>query len=67
MPYKDTSLRDLASKLDDLVGSYFRMRYPDNVACPYIPHDIYKESQAAQAQQISRDIVQKARDFIKSR
>ncbi len=65
MPYKDGSLKDLASQLDKLVGSYFRMRYPDNVACPYIPHDLYTEDQAVQAREIAVKIILRASDFIK--
>lgn len=60
----DLSLLTLASQLDGLVGSYFRMRYPDNCAGPYIPHNLYSEEDALEAYRIAEQIIANCRTIV---
>ena len=62
----DSELAGLAIHLEGITGSYFRMRYPDAVQCGYgmkVPSEIYTQSQAEEAMEYARRIL----DHVKAK
>ena len=57
----DQDLTQLATRLEHLVGGSTRMRYPDRMAYPSIPNDVYKAETANEASQIATKIVQRVK------
>ena len=57
----DQDLTQLATQLEDLVGGSTLMRYPDRMAYPNIPNDVYKAETAKEASQIATKIVQRVK------
>lgn len=57
----DQDLTQLAKRLEHLVGGSTRMRYPDRMAYPSIPNDVYKAETANEASQIATKIVQRVK------
>ena len=57
----DQDLTQLATRLENLVGGSTRMRYPDRMAYPNIPNDVYKAETANEASQIATKIVQRVK------
>lgn len=55
----DPQLTELADQLESLVGNSTRMRYPDRMAYPKIPKDVYNEEKATKAYEIANKIVRK--------
>jgi len=43
--------------MERLLGDSTRMRYPDRIRCPKIPHDIYTRDMATQALELAREIL----------
>ena len=61
----DQQLSTLSRKLEGLLGSSTRMRYPDQLTFPKIPTDVYSEQDALQAIELAREIVQQVgRKFL---
>ncbi|KAK3746289.1 hypothetical protein QZH41_016544, partial [Actinostola sp. cb2023] len=53
----NSELISLAYSMECLLGDSTRMRYPDRVQCPNIPHDIYTRNMATQALELAREIL----------
>ncbi|XP_062586441.1 sacsin-like [Saccostrea cucullata] len=53
----EISLPDLIYQLENVTGSYFRMRYPDAVSESLIPSQIYTQSDARKAKEITKEIL----------
>ncbi|KAK3746288.1 hypothetical protein QZH41_016543, partial [Actinostola sp. cb2023] len=53
----NSELLSLANSMERLLGDSTRMRYPDRVQYPNIPHDIYTTDMAAQALELAREIL----------
>ncbi|KAK3727489.1 hypothetical protein QZH41_006426 [Actinostola sp. cb2023] len=53
----NSELSSLAHSVECLLGDSTRMRYPDRVQYPNIPHDIYTRDMAAQAVERAREIL----------
>ena len=60
----DSRLINLSGELENIVGDSTRMRYPDRLDFPKIPNDVYKESDARQAEKVAREIVEKVRSRV---
>lgn len=60
----DSGLISIASKLERLVGSSARMRYPDQVDDSEIPNDVYSAQMAEQAFQLSENILVRVKDRV---
>ena len=60
----DSRLITLSSELENLVGDSTCMRYPDRHDFPKIPNDVYKESDARQAEKVAREIAEKVRSRV---
>ena len=60
----DCRLTQLASELENLVGSSTRMRYPDMMSFPQIPNDVYTAQMAHGALQLAKKIVEGVRNRI---
>ncbi|XP_061183640.1 sacsin-like [Saccostrea echinata] len=54
----DISLRDLINQLEGVTGNYFGMRYPDAVSRSCIPSELYTESDATTAKELTNEILQ---------
>ncbi|KAK6179092.1 hypothetical protein SNE40_011528 [Patella caerulea] len=54
LPYPD--LVQLATELQSTIGEHTRMRYPDKLSYPNIPHDAYNESHSTTACTLTRKI-----------
>ena len=52
-------MTELADQLERVVGDSTRMRYPDRMAYPKIPKDVYNEEKATKAYEIADKIVRK--------
>ena len=50
-----------ARELESLVGDSTRMRYPDRMSYPRIPHDVYSQGMAARAKEIAEKIVERVK------
>lgn len=53
-----SDIESLAQKLEHLLGSSTKMRYPDNWNTPQIPHDGYTEHIAGEAKDLARRILE---------
>ncbi|KAK3735703.1 hypothetical protein QZH41_001319 [Actinostola sp. cb2023] len=53
----NSELISLAHSMECLLGDSTRMRYPDRVRYPKIPHDIYTRDMATQALKLARKII----------
>lgn len=60
----DAELTDLAGQLESLVGDSARMRYPDSMCYPHIPHDVYSSQMAQEALGIAKKIVERVRGRV---
>ena len=60
----DPELTDMAGQLKSLVGDSARMRYPDNMCYPRIPHDEYSAQMAHEALRIAKKIVERVRGRV---
>lgn len=60
----DPELTDLASQLESLVGDSARMRYPDNMCYPQIPHDVYSAQMAQQALEIAKKVIERVKSRV---
>ena len=60
----DDELLHLASELESVSGDSTRMRYPDRLIAPDIPHTYYSEHQAGKAIDLAKKILQRARNFL---
>ena len=52
-------MTEFAHQLESLVDDSTRMRYPDRMAYPKIPKDVYCEEKATTAYEIANKIVRK--------
>ena len=57
-------LQELASMLEQLLGSSSKLRYPDRWLFPKIPHDQYTSGMADQAVRITSEIIDKVGEFL---
>ena len=57
----DQDLTQLGTRLECLVGGSTRMRYPDRMAYPNIPNDVYKVETAKEASEMATKIVQRVK------
>ena len=57
-------LADNVSQLQELVGFYNRMRYPDRLSFPLIPSDVYTRETANRVSRIAKDIIQIAQGHV---
>ncbi|XP_078348598.1 sacsin-like [Oculina patagonica] len=60
----DPDLTDLAGQLESLIGDSARMRYPDSMCYPHIPHDVYSAQMAQEALGIAKKIVERVRGRV---
>ena len=60
----DVHLTNLASQLESLVIDSTRMRYPDQMCFPCIPHDEYSFSMAQQALELATNILAKVKSKV---
>ena len=58
---EDPELVQSARELESLVGDSTRMRYPDRMSYPRIPHDVYSQGMAARAKEIAEKIVERVK------
>ena len=58
---EDPELVQSARELEILVGDSTRMRYPDRMSYPQIPHDVYSQGMAARAKEIAEKIVERVK------
>ena len=58
---EDPELVQTARELESLVGDSTRMRYPDRMSYPQIPHDVYSQCMAARAKEIAEKIVERVK------
>ncbi|EDO32855.1 predicted protein [Nematostella vectensis] len=58
----DSTLRSLAVQLEGLVGNSMRMRYPDCMVSPRIPHDVYTRQQSRDAYCLAKKILNRVRE-----
>ena len=57
-------IQELASMLEQLLGSSSKLRYPDRWPFPKIPHDKYTSGMADKAVIITREIIDKVGEFL---
>ncbi|KAK6165582.1 hypothetical protein SNE40_022485 [Patella caerulea] len=62
LPYPN--LVQLAAELQSTIGEHTRMRYPDTVSYPKIPHDVYNESHSTPACILTRQIIDRSTELI---
>ncbi|XP_070180537.1 sacsin-like [Littorina saxatilis] len=60
----DASLLQLAQKLESQIGPHTRMRYPDVVASPKVPADVYQDDDVCMALDVAEDVVEHVRRLI---
>ena len=60
----DDELLNLASELESVTGDSTKMRYPDRLIAPGIPHTHYSEEHAREAIDLAKKILQRARNFL---
>ncbi|XP_048582130.1 sacsin-like [Nematostella vectensis] len=58
----DSTLSSLAVQLEGLVGNSMRMRYPDCMVSPRIPHDVYTRQQSQEAYCLAKEILNRVRE-----
>ena len=63
----DTNIRDLALKLEVLLGSNAHMRYPDLWPAPTVPHDHFDSKKAEDAVALASEIVNIVEEKVSSR
>jgi sacsin len=51
----------LASELEGLIGDSTRMRYPDRMQYPDIPHSVYTNTMASKAVELADQIIQEVK------
>ena len=57
----DSDLARIASDLECCVVDSTRMRYPDRVNYPAIPHDVYTDDMAEKVLGLAREILERVR------
>ncbi|XP_055956520.1 sacsin [Patella vulgata] len=62
LPY--STLVQLAAELQSTIGEHTRMRYPDKLSYPNIPHDAYNESVSTPACRLTRKIITISKEII---
>lgn len=60
----DSQLTTLSSQLESCLGDSTRMRYPDQVCFPRIPHDVYSRDMAQEALGLARSILDRVRGRV---
>ena len=62
LPLSDNDILELATRLESLLGDSRKMQYPDNYQ--QIPHMRYDESAATNAQELTREILERVKAFL---
>lgn len=52
----DNQIIKLSQKLQSVVGVSGRMRYPDALPYPKVPHDVFKENHAMVAMKLTQEL-----------
>ncbi|KAK6180312.1 hypothetical protein SNE40_012494 [Patella caerulea] len=60
----NSDLVQLAAELQSTIGEHTRMRYPDKLSYPNIPHDAYNESVSTSACRLTRKIIRISSEII---
>ena len=60
----DSQLTTLSEQLECHVGDSTRMRYPDQVDFPHVPHDVYSQERAHQALAFATEILDIVRNKV---
>lgn len=60
----DSQLTTLSEQLEHHVGDSTRMRYPDQVDFPQVPHDVYCQDRAHQALALATKILNTVRNRV---
>ena len=60
----DSQLITFSRQLEHLLGDSTLMRYPDRLAFPQIPKDVYTRQMAHKAMELAREIVQNVQSRV---
>lgn len=60
----DCDVNELAAKLERLVGTHIRMRYPDALLSPSIPAEVYNDQQASEACDLTDGLLTKVKTLL---
>ncbi|PVD20274.1 hypothetical protein C0Q70_20771 [Pomacea canaliculata] len=60
----DCDVNELAAKLEKLVGTHIRMRYPDALLSPSIPAEVYNDQQASEACDLTDGLLTKVKTLL---
>ncbi|XP_071082009.1 sacsin-like [Haliotis cracherodii] len=60
----NSCLSELVSELQNLVGDFNQMHYPDKLSCPKIPAELYTERTAGKACEIAESILDLVKELL---